>query len=160
MRNTICLLSVTYFKLYSRGADLHFGGILKQVGGKMLGKMAPMMQLGGNLGHLEAHARPKRAQGNPRGRNARSHSYFVKGLLQVPIWSLTQRAAAAGLIASRIPPGRVDGRWTQPHKSEDIGTGSQESPRRPEKWPRRPQQSSDSPAWPQNGSRRPKIGSR
>ena len=39
-----------------------FGGILRQLAGNIAGKMASKRQLGGNLGHLKAILRSKRAQ--------------------------------------------------------------------------------------------------
>ena len=85
---------------------------MKQLAGNIGGKMATKRQLGGNLGHLKANLRPNMARNKPGPRNARSHLSSAKAYCKEASGNLTQRAglkAAAGFIASRIPPGRVEG---------------------------------------------------
>ena len=53
-------------KMAPKRPEAHFGGLLGQVGGKMLGKMATKRQLGGNLGHLKANLRTA-SQSTARG---------------------------------------------------------------------------------------------
>ena len=94
---------------------------MRQLAGNIGGKMASKRQLGGNLGHLKANLRPTRGQDeigvmvHVGMREAIFSSAGIGNIIK-PCPSgrnLTQRAglkAAAGFIASRIPPGRVEGR--------------------------------------------------
>ena len=80
---------------------------MRQLAGNIGGKMASKRQLGGNLGHLKANLRPKRAQDSIRseGVGGMREAVFSSAGRQLGVIHLTLRAGVrhSGL-ASRPPP--------------------------------------------------------